>query len=402
MTSSQHQPWSSSASGHMHHPLFGNVWIKDTKGLDYGKHNLKGKYCNKLYTWLEVDMYGRCWMCCPSWLPYPIGNVLEDSLDEIWNGPRAQELRKQVFDSEWNYCQASFCPSIQSNNLPDIQDIIDEKHPVHKHELVALKTKDLKSTALPTYINFSNDESCNLKCPSCRTTKLLYTSGPLYDKRKAINDKMIEMFLTTPTDRHFGIFVTGSGDPWASKIYRDMLYNLNGKDFPNLDIAMQTNGVMYTPKLWNRISNIHDNLTDCRISFDAATKDTYENKTRLNGDWDLLLSNCTFLDSKQAEFPKFRIIYDFVVQYDNYKEMKQYIELVTEMFPNHHQVCFSMVSDWGTWNPDQYKEKCIWKTDHPDHQAFLDCLKDPIFDRSNVSLGNLSSMRRKALQQEIL
>lgn len=399
MSTVKHQPWAAGASGHMTHPIFGNVWIKDTQGLDYKKPDLKGRYCNKLFTWLEVDMHGRCWMCCPSWLPYNIGNILEDSIEDIWNGPKAQELRKQIFSGDWHYCQASFCPVIQSDNLPTIDDVLDGRQSAHDFEKQMLQNKTVTAPVLPTYINFSNDESCNLKCPSCRTTKLLYTSGSLYDKRKAINDKMIEAFLTTPTDRHFGIFVTGSGDPWASKIYRDMLYNLDGKDFPNLSISMQTNGVMYTPKLWDRIHRIHPNLRDCRISFDAATRDTYEGKTRLNGDWNLLLSNCEFLDSQQEKYSSFNIIYDFVVQYDNYKEMKQYIELVKERFPNHKQIAFSMVSDWGTWSPDVYNQKCIWKEDHPEHQEFLDVLKDPIFDSERVVLGNLTSMRKKALQQ---
>lgn len=395
-----HQPYAASIEKWQPDPMFGKVWIKDITGLEFVTPDLSGKYCSKLYNWLEVDMWGKCWMCCPSWLPYHIGNILEESIEEIWNGAKAQELRKQIFDGTWNYCQASFCPLIQGDNLPDIKDILDGSHQkVNQHELDALKSKSLISTELPTCINFSNDESCNLKCPSCRTTKLLYTVGTEYDRRKIINDKIVEAFLTTPTERKFSIFVTGSGDPFASKIYRDMLYNLNGNDFPNLSVVMQTNGVMYTEKMWNNISKIHSNLTDCRISFDAATKDTYENKTRLNGDWDLLLSNCKFLDSKRNEFPNFRISYDFVVQKDNYKEMKQYIELVTANYPNFFQICFSMVSDWGTWAPEIYNEKCIWKNNHPEHQEFLDCLKDPIFDNINIDLGNLTSMRNKAISQ---
>ena len=64
--------------------------------------------------------------------------------------------------------------------------------------------------------------------------KILFTSGPEYDKRKEINDKIVRMFFTEPTDRKFGLMCTGSGDPFASKIYRDMLSNIDGKKFPNL------------------------------------------------------------------------------------------------------------------------------------------------------------------------
>ena len=393
-----HQPWAVGASGHMEHEFFGKVWIKENEGhADRKPKKLKGKYCKKLYTWLEVDMHGRCWMCCPSWLPYPIGNVLEDSVEEIWNGRRAQELRRQIYTGEWNYCQHWSCPVIQEDALPTIKETLKNKTG-SQFELDALKAQRLTIKELPRQINFSNDESCNLQCPSCRVNKLLFTSGPEYERRKKVNDKIIEMFLTEPTDREFEIFVTGSGDPFASKIYRDMLYNLDGVDFPNLSVSMQTNGVMYTPKMWDKLHKIHRNLRHCRISFDAGCKDTYENKTRLNGDWDLLLENCKHLDLQRLSFEKFQIYYDFVVQVDNYKEMKQFIELCRENFPRRKKIAFSMVVDWGTWAPEVYAQKCIWKDDHPEHQQFLEILRDPIFGESDIQLGNISSLRHKALR----
>ena len=58
-----------------------------------------------------------------------------------------------------------------------------------------------------------------------------------------------------------------------------------------------------------------------------------------------------------------------------------------------------MVSDWGTWSPEVYNQKCIWKEDHPEHEQFLELLRDPIFDDPKVVLGNLTSMREKALSK---
>lgn len=399
MSDESKRPFSIEADGHRDDPLFGRVWIKDTAGMTTARKDLNGKYCNKLYTWLEIDMHGRAWMCCPSWLPYSIGNVMTDTLDEIWNGPRAQELRKQIFTGDWKYCQHSFCPEIASDNLPDIEWVEKNPRKFRHHEILALKEKSTYSTELPVNINFSNDESCNLKCPSCRVDKILFTSGPMYDKRKAINDKIFDMLFGEPTDRKFSIFVTGSGDPFASKIYREMLWKIDGEKFPNLTVNMQTNGVMYTPKMWHSLNKIHKNLGSCRISFDAGTKDTYENKTRLNGDWDLLIDNCLFLDKQREQYPNFRISYDFVVQADNYQEMVEYAQLCLDKFPHAQDICFSLVTDWGTWSKEVYEQKCIWKETHPEHQQFLEVLKDPIFDNPMIKLGNLTAMRKKALAE---
>lgn len=376
------RPYSKLSDGRTVDPLFGPVWIKETKGLSSNQKDLAGKYCSKLYTWLEFDMFGKAWMCCPSWLPYPIGNVLTDTLEEIWNGPEAQELRNQIFTGNWKYCQHDFCPLIAGDNLPNLSDL--ENPPAST------------IAGLPTMFNFSNDESCNLKCPSCRVDKLLFTEGPLYDRRKEVNDKIYDMLFGKPTNRSFSIHVTGSGDPFASKIYREMLQKIDGKLFPNLEVNLQTNGVMFTQKNWDKIHKIHNNLNRCAISFDAGTQDTYENKTRVGGDWNLLIENCKYLDKKSLDYDNFNICYDFVVQYDNYKEMRKYIRLIDKQFPNAESINFSLITDWGTWPKDVYEQKCIWKEDHPNHKELLTVLQDKIFEHPKVRLGNLTPIWKKA------
>lgn len=376
------RPYSKLSDGRILDPDFGPVWIKETQGMNSSKKDLSGRYCSKLYTWLEIDMWGKAWMCCPSWLPYPIGNVLENTLEEIWNGPNAQKLREQIFTGNWKYCQHEFCPMIASDSLPLLSDI---KNP-----------PTTTVAPLPTKINFSNDESCNLKCPSCRVDKLLFTEGPLYERRKLVNDKIYDMLFGQPTDRNFSIHVTGSGDPFASRIYREMLQRIDGAIFPNLEVNLQTNGVMFTTKNWDRISKIHKNLKRCAISFDAGTKDTYENKTRIGGNWDLLIENCKFLDTKTLEYPNFSIAYDFVVQVDNYKEMRRYAKTIINNFPNAGSINFSLVTDWGTWSKEVYEQKCIWKDTHPEYNNLLNVLQDDIFRHPKVRLGNVTPIWKTA------
>ena len=376
LSASGRQPFTHLSKGHQIDPIFGKIWIKDTDGMIDGQKDLAGRYCGKMWEWFEVDMWGKCWMCCPSWLPYSIGNILEDNIEEMWNGPKAQAIRQQVFDGTWQYCQHNFCPEIADDRLPSLADQDKELSVITNNKL-------------PIHINFSNDESCNLRCPSCRVGKILLTKGPMYEFRKQVNDKVVEAFLTKPTDRNFNIYVTGSGDPFASKIYRDMLYNIDGTKFPNLKINLQTNGVMFTPKMWNKLHKIQNQLRACRISFDAGTKDTYENKTRLGGNWDLLLENCDFLNDKQDHYNKFEIHYDFVVQVTNYKEMPTYIELIVDRYNNANTINFSLVTDWGTWSPEEYEQQCIWKNTHSEHKEFLNTLKHELFNHPKVHLGSV-------------
>ena len=396
---SQIRPYGNNAPGHTNDDDFGRVWIKDSEGSIASQKDLAGRYCDKPFTWLEIDMLGRMWICCPSWVPYSIGNILYENIEDVWNNDKVKKLREQVFNGKWNYCSHIQCPRIQGDTLPTLKNVDNNEIFTYPGERDAVVKRSTHVDELPQHINFSNDESCNLECPSCRIGKILFTEGEEYDRRKRINDRIVENFLTHPTDRHYQINVTGSGDPFASKIYRDMLANINGADFPNLQINLQTNGVMFTPKMWNKIERIHDNLGIIQISYDAGCKTTYENVTRIGGKWDLLLENCDFLNERSKEHGRMKISYDYVVQADNYHEMPRFIDLIRSRYDNANLIKFNLVVDWGTWDRDTYNQKCIWKTTHPDHQDFIEILKDPIFDHPLVSLGNVTPYRKKAIEQ---
>jgi hypothetical protein len=48
--------------------------------------------------------------------------------------------------------------------------------------------------------------------------------------------------------------------------------------------------------------NIHQYVTSCEISVDAGTKETYETKTRINGNWDILLDTRGYWTINQYTF----------------------------------------------------------------------------------------------------
>ena len=61
----------------------------------------KRLFCAKPFKWFEVSQgneTGDVYMCCPSWLDMPIGNLTRQSVEEIWNGEKAQEIRRSILD----------------------------------------------------------------------------------------------------------------------------------------------------------------------------------------------------------------------------------------------------------------------------------------------------------------
>ena len=129
-----------------------------------------------------------------------------------------------------------------------------------------------------------------------------------------------------------------------------------------MKINLQTNGVMFTPKQWQRLHKIHDQINVVLIPFDAATEPTY-NITRRGGKWSLLLSNMEAVAQLRREGRIKRLRLDFVVQDVNFREMEDFVALAKSFSAD--RVYFGRAVQWGAWTPEEYRRKCSWEPDYP-------------------------------------
>lgn len=361
----------------------------DTTAALSVRHDLRGRFCANPFRQLDVYENGQLHQCCAAWLPTPVGNLKRDSMAEAWNSDAAQRIRASVLEGSFRYCDHQVCPAIQAGTLPTVEQASRDPRLADIIEQGRTRIEDL-----PEFINLCNDASCNLWCPSCREDRILHTEGPGFERRAHLQDRIVQSLFAEPTDRRFCISVTGSGDPFASKVFRNFLFDLDGRDFPNLEINLQTNGVLLTPRTWERLVRIRDKVTSLLVSFDAATPETYS-ITRRGGHWPTLLDNVRALGEfrRRGELNFLRM--DFVVQQANYREMPAFVELAKELGAD--RVGFSLLMDWGTWAPAEFRVRCVWRTDHPEFEAFLEVLRDPGLADPMVDLGNVQPYRDRAL-----
>ena len=352
--------------------------LKLSKSPDHGRHNLKGKFCNVPFDHVEVGTGGKIYMCCPSWLPKIIGNIEHQTLSEAWNGEIASQIRKSITDGNFKYCNHSMCPAICEGTLPDINE------------------SNIRYLSFPKKISFNTDESCNIECPSCRVSKILHTSGPLYESRFKNTNKLWEEIKQQPKNQDLTLRFTGSGDPWGSKIFREILFNHNIQDNPHMYFTFNTNGVMLTERTWQRMNGIEKKTKVLGISFDAGTKFTYENITRKGGNWDQLLKNVRYVSELKKSNPHMILEFDYVTQLSNHEEMLRFCKVIYENCPNYNKIRFSLLHNWGTWPLEEYNKRSIWKEDNPEHENWLKHLALPYFDKFKIEWGNISYWRKKA------
>jgi MoaA/NifB/PqqE/SkfB family radical SAM enzyme len=365
------------------------IGLRARKDSEGAHAELKGRFCPNPFRQLDVYENGETYLCCSSWLPTPAGNLHRQRLEEVWNSEKAQSVRAGILDGSFRHCNHGVCPAIQEDSLPTLEQA--RRDPALRDIIDHQRTR---MPELPLFINLCNDASCNLWCPSCRTHRINHTDGDTLAQLRALQNEIKRAMFARPSARYFHVNVTGSGDPFASRIFREFLFELNGGDFPNLRINLQTNGVLLTPKNWRRMQRIHKNIDTVLVSFDAARPETYA-ITRRGGHWPTLLDNVRALGEfrRREELGHLRL--DFVVQQANYREMPAFVRLAESLGAD--CASFSKILDWGTWSRAVFEVQCIWREDHPEYEQFLKVMRDPALGRPSVALGNLAPYREVAL-----
>jgi len=346
---------------------------------------MNDKFCNKPFDNFEIHEDGNVSVCCTMWLPEIIGNINHQSMDDIFNSDIAKDIRRSILDGSFKYCNAELCPHLVTGTLPEREQMQDSRYLTEEG-------------TFPLFFNFCNDASCNLSCPSCRLSKKNIFKGHIYNEKKKSNDNIVEYALKNAKenpDTTIYMHITGSGDPFASRIYREFLFGFDGREYPNVKINLQTNGVMLTPKYWKMMEKCIGNINSIQVSFDAATPATYS-ITRRDGDWNTLVNNYNFLAWKrsQKEFDSLRA--DFVVQDYNYREMPDFAELLLDIWGGTDNLVFQKIVNWGTYSEEEFKQREICNKEHPEYNDFLNILKDDRLRHPKICWGNLAPYYNEA------
>ena len=326
--------------------------------------DLEKYICAVPFTSLEIHT-NHYFLCCPSWLTKKFSRE-EYPINEIWNSDGVIEVRKSLMDGSFKYCDNKLCPF-----LSRLIKFGKENGPIkHKDKLHGkMKNHLLDGTGImpsdsPSVVNFNFDRSCNYKCPSCRIDTIVANTSERKTHQKTIEE--IDKYYSHDVEY---LYITGSGDPFASATFREYLRSFDSTKYKNLKgIHLHTNASLWNEEMWDSMPNIHKYVKSCEISIDAGTKYTYENITRINGDWDNLLNNLSFIST----IPSLQTIKtSFVVQDSNYMEMETFHKIMYGIFGDKVNVFFGKITNWGTFSEGEYQLKKVWDETHPEHNKFL-------------------------------
>jgi MoaA/NifB/PqqE/SkfB family radical SAM enzyme len=322
----------------------------------------------------------RCYVCCPTWLPQDVGD-LNQGLESVWNGDVIKKIRKSMLDSSFRYCDKNLCPEIQADTLHD------KRYMYKKEYREYLSHEDGVVPHGPRIVYFSEDKTCNLACPSCRKD-YISLEDDVIEQMKLARSKFLPELMRDVEELN----ICSSGDPFTSRIYRDYLFELDGSKFPKLQINLNTNGVLLTKEVFQKMKGIHANLGRITVSLDAATEPTY-NIVRVGGNWKRLKENLKSLAAfrEQGLFKHLQI--DFVVQDHNFREMPEFVKLGLELGVD--KVYFQRISNWGTFDKVTFEKRDVLSPSHPLHGHFKDVCRHPLMRHSIIKKGNIAAFTPK-------
>lgn len=341
------------------------------------RYDLVGKICPEPFTRLDVSE-STTHLCCQSWLPTSLGDPREPGV-ELWNAPLAREIRASVHDGSYRHCNKLSCPSIQKGILLSAEEL---RRSSPKWEDVVSESV----TALghgPELVNLAYDRTCNLSCPSCRSEAFAADSDLRRQFARMQTQTILPLLATADT-----VVVTGSGDPFASKNFRQLMRALTAEDYPGLRFWIMTNGMLLTPEQWALFPALHGRVEVLKISIDAARGETHE-RLRRGSRWATMRTNLAYAGALAKEGQVSRFELTFVVQSDNFREMGEAVDLARAVGAS--CLYFSRIVNWNTFTETEYAEKAIFLPTHPDYAAFMEAMGDPRLSDPIVWLGNLQS-----------
>lgn len=333
-------------------------------------------FCELPFSYAEIHRAGKVYLCCPSYSGgRAIGNVFTDSPEKIWNSYRAQAIRAGIHDASFRLCHHTKCPALAGRDLDSRQRLLEspELGPV-----IAAKATALAKG--PRTVKLCHDESCNLSCPSCRRHLIVADKA-----RQAQLDRMVNDFIVPFLKDTRLLVLSGDGDPFASKHYRDVL-KATKRNLPLMRIGLHTNGVLCDERAWADCQ-LEGRVDTVEVSIDAAEPDTYA-IVRRGGDFARLLRNLDFLAKRRAAGAIKEFQLSFVVQAANFREMPAFVAMGKQFGVD--RIRFALIRHW--WRgmlPTKYPKARVWGENHPDYDAFLSVLRDPLIADPVVWAGDL-------------
>lgn len=231
-------------------------------------------YCDWPFNKVKLNMDGDIKMCCHQRHDHSLGNVFQQSFDNIWFGPTANEVRRTVLHAKMHeMCNTAECPyrykDIATLGSYKESDMNDNGYPI-----------ELEFDLHSTHCNFGGTEptpeTACFMCPRALPGFMKYIEG-----HRDRTDELVQKIKFLMPDLKI-LNILGVAEPfWKDKIF-DVMDSLDFKSHrDHIWFWTTSNGSIFTKKRQEHLGEM-TRKTLLNFSLDAATPETFTKIRRQN------------------------------------------------------------------------------------------------------------------------
>lgn len=301
--------------------------------------------CRQPFTAIEINGDGDVYTCCPSFINFhKLGNIWENSLEEIWYSEFAKDFRKRILNNDYSLCNMDICRQYQPRNAENFS---------------------VENPSLPKYITLSYDKECNLNCITCRDAKYKNTK----EQTNLYNEKIDSILLPLLGNAEI-LALSGSGEAFYSKHSRLLIKKISTIN-KKLLFNINTNGILFTKSNCKKLG-IYGRINEVFVSLPALSKNIY-NQIMIGSNLDVVKKHILWMAEEQHKTGAIKkVTINTVISKLNYMEIPSLIEFAKNL---DIYITLSPYCDWGTKLSKNYKFLSVWEKDNEDYQIFSNILK---------------------------
>lgn len=301
---------------------------------------------------------------CPWTEDAYMGNIFEQSFDEIYHGERANEYRERLIAQDYSKCVKSHCPycmkGTEADALVDINEI--PEYPDH------------------LYLSFEN--ICNYNCPSCTVNCMMEANKntDIEKKYQYIEDQI------RPLLPHLKfISANGLGELFVSKHIMKLLSEwkpLAPKE--ECTVLLETNGSLFNEENFKKIENVGQYNLKVSVTVMSFDEHVYQVLSGTKLPISKIEANLRYIKSLREQGIINYLELATVVQERNFRTLPELVRRFIDEF-GADEVRLRPYTPWGRFNKETEWFADVRNPYHPYHEEYLEVMKAPIFKHPKVN-----------------
>jgi len=303
-----------------------------------------------------IDGIGTVRVC--GWAGYYlIGNLRDNTMNEVWNSEAAKKFRQTLLDGTYDFCNEENCPYMANGTL--------EKHMIEIDEI----------PCVPSDLSLAYDRRCNYHCTCC-------CSRNDVEMDTVVQKKIEHELLKCLPDVQL-LSANGLGEFFVSDSIMRVVNQWEPKEKEKAVFSLETNGSLFNEKNWEKVKRLGRYRMNVALTVHSFDEAAYQYLSGSKLPVSNIEKNLRFVSQLHKSGQIDHLELATVMQERNFRTMPEFVRRCI------HEFGADTVRVRRFLPEKAMDENIEWFFDvrnplHPYNQEYVEMMKDPIFKDPHV------------------